>query len=115
MPETSRVVHMGESRVAHFDMRQLGHQHKEPMRMITNSMLVAKRMSKRCSNRSPVKPSTGIEEGDRWTRGFRDTVTAEDLEQQQVITFVQGCEYYSNITNEKSSTMTNLKAHGRER
>ena len=34
---------MEESRVAGFDMRQFGHQEKGPMRMITNSMQIAKK------------------------------------------------------------------------
>ena len=64
---------------------------------------VAKRMGKRCSDRKrhhEVEPSTGSEEGDRWTRGIRDAVTADEMEQQQVSTYVQGCEY-DNITDEK--------------
>ena len=50
----SKMVHMEESTVANFDMCQLGHQQKGPMRMITNFMQVAKRISKRCEYYSKI-------------------------------------------------------------
>ena len=74
------------------------------MRMIMNSMRIANRMSKIYPDRRrhhAVKPSTRNEEVDMWTRGIRDAVTAEETEQPQVIPYVQGGDYHSNITDEK--------------
>ena len=51
MPEVSRLMHTNSVQVVDFDMCRFGHPDKGPMRMLTNSLQVARKAHRKGARR----------------------------------------------------------------